>query len=78
MPILKKASKRFDPARTLVVGFLIIITVGMLLLCLPISSKARTFTPLLDCLFTSTSSACVTGFAVADTYTHWSLFGQIV
>lgn len=78
MPILKKASKRFDPARTLVVGFLIIITVGMLLLCLPISSKARTFTPLLDCLFTSTSSACVTGFAVVDTYTHWSLFGQIV
>lgn len=78
MPVLKKASKRFDPARTLVVGFLIIITLGMLLLCLPISSKSRTFTPLFDCLFTATSASCVTGLSVVDTYTHWSLFGQIV
>ena len=78
MPILKKASKRFDPARTLVIGFLIIITVGTLLLCLPISSKSRTFTPLFDCLFTATSASCVTGLSVYDTYTHWSFFGQAV
>ncbi|MCI5578154.1 MAG: potassium transporter Trk [Oscillospiraceae bacterium] len=78
MPIFKKASKRFNPARTLVIGFLIIIVTGSLLLCLPIASKARTFTPLFDCLFTATSASCVTGLTVCDTYTHWSLFGQIV
>lgn len=78
MPIFKKAQKRYSPARTLVLGFLIIIAAGMLLLCLPISSKSREFTSLFDCLFTATSASCVTGLAVFDTYTHWSLFGQIV
>ena len=78
MPIFKKASKRFDPARTLVIGFLIIIAAGTLLLWLPISSKDMKFTPVFDCLFTATSASCVTGLAVYDTYLHWSLFGQIV
>lgn len=79
MPILKANSKKAEsPARTLVVGFLIIIAVGTLLLFLPISSKSREFTPLFDCLFTATSATCVTGLIVYDTFTHWSLFGQIV
>lgn len=77
MPILKKA-KRFNAARTLVIGFAVIIAVGTLLLCLPISSKSREFTPIFDCLFTATSASCVTGLIVYDTYAHWSLFGQIV
>lgn len=78
MPIFQKASKRFDPARTLVIGFLVIIAAGTLLLCLPISSKTREFTPIFDCFFTATSASCVTGLTVYDTYLHWSLFGQIV
>ena len=78
MPIIEKENKRVNPARTLVVGFLIIIAVGTVLLCLPISSRSRSFTSLFDCLFTATSATCVTGLTVADTYSHWSLFGQIV
>ena len=78
MPIFRKAAKRFNPARTLVIGFLIIIAAGTLLLCLPISSKSREFTPVFDCLFTATSASCVTGMTIYDTYLHWSLFGQIV
>lgn len=78
MPIFKKAARRFSPARTLVVGFAVIIAAGTLLLCLPISSKSREFTPLFDCLFTATSASCVTGLVIYDTYLHWSLFGQIV
>lgn len=78
MPIIEKENKRVNPARTLVVGFLIIIAAGTALLCLPISSRSRSFTPLFDCLFTATSATCVTGLTVADTYSHWSLFGQIV
>lgn len=78
MPIIEKENKRVNPARTLVVGFLVIIAVGTVLLCLPISSRSRSFTSLFDCLFTATSATCVTGLTVADTYSHWSLFGQIV
>lgn len=79
MSMIKKATnKRFSPARMLVTGFLTIILVGTVLLCLPISSKSREFTPLLDCLFTATSAACVTGLTIYDTFCHWSLFGQIV
>lgn len=78
MPIIAKAAKRLSPARTLVVGFLIIILAGTLLLCLPISSKTLEFTPIFDCLFTATSATCVTGLVVFDTFTHWSVFGQII
>lgn len=78
MPILKKAAKRFSPARVLVIGFAIIIAVGTILLWLPISAKSGEFTPIFDCLFTATSAACVTGLVVYDTFTHWSVFGQIV
>ena len=78
MPIFRKAAKRFDPARTLVIGFLVIIAAGTVLLCLPISSRSGKFTPIFDCLFTATSASCVTGMTIYDTYLHWSLFGQIV
>lgn len=78
MPILKKASRRFDPARTLVLGFLAIIIIGTLLLCLPFAAKDGKWTPIFDCLFTATSASCVTGLTVCDTYCHWSIFGQIV
>lgn len=78
MPILKKAAKRFSPARVLVIGFAAIIATGTLLLWLPFSSKSGEFTPLFDCFFTATSASCVTGLIIYDTFTHWSVFGQII
>ena len=62
----------------MVLGFLVIILVGTLLLCLPISSKSGSYTPLFDCLFTATSATCVTGLIIYDTFSHWSVFGQTV
>lgn len=59
-------------------GFFLIITVGTLLLMLPFASKSGQATPFLDCWFTATSASCVTGLVTVDTFTHWSLFGQIV
>lgn len=59
-------------------GFLILITIGTLLLMLPISSRSREMTPLVDALFTADTSACVTGLVVYNTLGHWSLFGQVV
>lgn len=74
---LRKKS-HFSQTRFLVVGFLLIITIGSLLLMTPIASSDRTVTPFLDCLFTSVSATCVTGLVVTDTFTQWSLFGQLV
>ena len=59
-------------------GFMGIILIGSLLLMLPVSSKSGTATPFLECLFTATSASCVTGLIVYDTWTHWSVFGQLV
>lgn len=70
--------KVFSSSRIIILGFASMIMVGTLLLMLPISSKNGTITPFLDCLFTATSSSCVTGLIVYDTATHWSLFGQII
>ncbi len=70
--------KIFSSSRTIIFGFAAVILIGTLLLMLPFSSKSGTSTPFLDCLFTATSSSCVTGLVVHDTATHWSLFGQIV
>ena len=66
------------PTRTITLSFAAVILVGTLLLMLPVSSRAGAFTPFLDCLFTATSSTCVTGLVVHDTYAYWSAFGQCV
>ena len=62
----------------IVLGFLTIVLLGGILLSLPIASKAGVWTPFGNALFTSVSATCVTGLVVYDTYTYWSLFGQIV
>ncbi len=59
-------------------GFLGIILIGSLLLMLPISSKTGETSSFLNCLFTATSASCVTGLVAYDTWSHWSLFGQLV
>jgi trk system potassium uptake protein len=66
---------RTRPGRLVVLGFAGAITVGTLLLALPVASAGRTATPL-EALFTATSAVCVTGLVVVDTATHWSAFGQ--
>ena len=62
----------------IVLGYLIIILTGGILLSLPVSSRAGVWTPFLNSVFTATSATCVTGLVVYDTYTYWSLFGQLV
>ena len=59
-------------------GFLGMILMGSLLLMLPISSKTGEASSFLNCLFTATSASCVTGLVAYDTWSHWSLFGQLV
>ncbi|MCR5337031.1 MAG: potassium transporter TrkH, partial [Lachnospiraceae bacterium] len=60
------------------VSFLITIIIGTILLLLPFASAQGKETDIVTALFTATTSVCVTGLVVVDTYAHWSLFGQLV
>ena len=74
-------SKRSHKLRTeqyIVVAFLAVILLGAALLTLPIASRSGTSCGFLTALFTATSSACVTGLVLVDTYVQWTAFGQIV
>ena len=59
-------------------GYCVIILIGTLLLCLPAATKGQQATGISDAFFTAASATCVTGLIRFDTYTHWTLFGQIV
>ena len=59
-------------------GFFIIILTGTLLLMLPWASKSDGGTSFITALFTAASATCVTGLVVVDTFSHWTLFGQLV
>lgn len=71
-------SQYLDPSQILVIGFLMVILIGTILLMLPISSNAGEATPFIDAFFTATSAVCVTGLAVVNTLTYWSIFGKVV
>lgn len=64
--------------RVVAAGYFVLLLIGTLLLMLPVSAKSGEWTSFPDALTTATSASCVTGLIVYDTFTHWSLFGQIV
>ncbi len=70
--------KQMSRSRRIILGFLVIILVGAGLLMLPISAKPGQTTTPVGALFTSVSATCVTGLIRYDTFSHWSLFGQII
>ena len=69
---------RIAPVHYIPISFLIVITIGTLLLMLPVSCSSGQGSDFLTALFTSTTSVCVTGLVVVDTYSYWSFFGQFV
>ena len=73
-----KRISRLDPTRVIALAFLGIILLGTALLCLPSASRSGRSCGLLPALFTATSSTCVTGLVLFDTWTQWSNFGQAV
>ena len=62
----------------IMLSFVIVIAVGAALLMLPFATRPGQTTTPLGALFTATSATCVTGLVSYDTYTHWTLFGQLV
>ncbi|WP_034466168.1 TrkH family potassium uptake protein [Butyrivibrio proteoclasticus] len=68
---------KLSPVQIIPGSFLLTILIGTILLMLPVSSAAGTWTDPLTALFTATTSVCVTGLVVVDTYAHWSFVGQL-
>ena len=75
---MKKRPGGLSPNRTIALGFLAIILAGALLIMLPIANREGRGLSFLDSLFTATSATCVTGLVVADTWTQFSLLGQVI
>lgn len=70
--------QKVSPLQIIVGGYFLIVMIGTLLLSLPAATCGAGSTPISDCFFTATSATCVTGLVRYDTFTHWTLFGQIV
>ena len=81
-PVKPRRERRFRRPLTqtqfIAAGFLALILAGTFLLMLPSASRDGVGVGFLDALFTSTSATCVTGLVIRDTWTQWTLFGQIV
>lgn len=71
-------SRSLNPTRVVAVSFAVIILTGALLLTLPVASRSGQSAGFFTGLFTATSATCVTGLILVDTWTQWSLFGQMV
>lgn len=73
-----KIKKTISTARLFALGFALIILLGAVLLCLPVSNKSGSSIPFINALFTSCSATCVTGLVVYDTWSQFTVFGQVV
>lgn len=69
---------RMSSVRLIPLSFLCAIFAGAILLMLPFSSANGQWTDFVTALFTSTTSVCVTGLTVVDTYSYWSEFGHVI
>lgn len=66
------------PARVIAGGFAVAITLGTVLLSLPIATEDGVPTAgLVTALFTSSSAVSVTGLSIVDTASYWSTFGEV-
>ncbi|RKY04486.1 Trk family potassium uptake protein [Candidatus Poribacteria bacterium] len=72
------ASLPLKPAQTVVLSFLLVISIGTLFLLTPRATPPDNRISFIDALFTATSATCVTGLIVRDTGSDFTLFGQIV
>lgn len=74
--VIKHRRRALSATKIIIIGYAVMILIGGLLLTLPIATKSGQSAGFLTALFTATSSSCVTGLILQDTYTFWSSFGQ--
>ena len=76
---MKTTKKRkLTSAQWIPISFLAAIIIGTLLLMLPAAKVGEGGADITTAFFTSTTSICVTGLVVVDTFAYWTLFGKIV
>ncbi|MBQ8815660.1 MAG: potassium transporter KtrB [Lachnospiraceae bacterium] len=78
MDAIKEQGKELSTTQVIMLSFLAAILVGTFLLMLPICSSDGIYTPFLTAFFTATTSVCVTGLVVVDTFAYWSTVGHVV
>lgn len=69
---------RLKPTRIIILSFVFMITLGTLLLMLPVSTTNGQGLRWIDALFVSTSASCVTGLTVVDLHNDLTFFGTVV
>ena len=74
---LRLSYSKFTLYQMIIASFIFVITLGSLLLYLPLSTVTGKLA-FVDALFTATSAVCVTGLSVIDVSKEFTLFGQIV
>ena len=75
---MKHRAKALSPTKIIALVFAAIILAGTCLLMLPAAARSGVSCGFRPALFTATSATCVTGLVLYDTWSQWSLFGQIV
>lgn len=70
--------RRFSTTGIIMLGFLVGAILGAIFLLLPISVKPGQKIEVLDALFVSVSSVCVTGLSTVNIGQTFSFFGQVV
>ena len=75
---MQKRRVRLSATQIIAIGFAAIILAGALLLTLPAASRSGISCGFFPALFTATSATCVTGLVLFDTFSQWSVFGQVV
>lgn len=75
--MLRILNKKNSTLKIIALCYILLIFVGALILTLPVSSKSGISINYLDALFTATSATCVTGLVVFDTFSQFTLLGQL-
>ena len=70
--------KVISPFQLLVLGYLVITTLGAFLLSCPIATKNNQWQNYLDALFVASSAISTSGLTVVDIGSFYTIFGQIV
>ena len=78
LPYSAPKGRTISTLAMVLLSYVVFILAGTFVLMASFSSKSGEPTGFIDAFFTATSATCVTGLVVFDTYTHWSLAGQLV
>ena len=76
--IENRVPRPVQPAAYVALGFAGLITLGTVLLLLPVARAGSGGAPFITAFFQSVSASTVTGLSTVDTATYWSGFGEAV